>query len=493
MTAAKSGAAKKKTATKKTVTKKKVAAKKSVTASTAKVIEEPELNTKAQIAKWLRDRRVTEVECMVPDMSGIARGKILPTNKFLAAVDGDSLRIPESIFGQTVTGDYIDESDYIEWTEPDCILTPDASTLRMVPWYEEPTAQVICDAALQDGNPVPISPRAVLQRVLKLYEDRGWKPVVAPELEFYLAAKNIDPDYPLEPPVGASGRQETGRQSFGIDAVNEFDPIFEDMYDFCEAQEIDVDTLIHEAGPAQVEINFNHGNPLDLADQAFLFKRTVRQAALRHGVYATFMAKPYAGQPGSSMHLHQSVVDIKTGKNLFSNRTGRDTKLFMSHIAGLQKHLPTAMALIAPNVNSYRRIVKWNAAPINTHWAVENRTVGLRVPNSDGAGRRVENRVAGADANPYLAIAASLACGYLGMVNDLKPSKPKEGIAYESRSYALPKHLLDSLQKLNSNKELRKVMGEDFVNVFIEVKMVEYDAYQQVISAWEREHLLLNV
>ena len=243
------------------------AAKKSNTKKAPAKAAEPELNTKAQIAKWLRDRRVTEVECMVPDMSGIARGKILPTEKFLTAVDSDSLRIPESVFGQTVTGDYIDESDYIQWTEPDCILTPDGSTLRMVPWYEEPTAQVICDAETREGKPVPISPRAVLKNVLALYEAKGWKPIVAPELEFYLAAKNIDPDNPLEPPIGASGRQETGRQSYGIDAVNEFDPIFEDMYDYCEAQELDVDTLIHEAGPAQVEINFNHGDPLALADR----------------------------------------------------------------------------------------------------------------------------------------------------------------------------------------------------------------------------------
>lgn len=469
------------------------AAKKSNTKKAPAKAAEPELNTKAQIAKWLRDRRVTEVECMVPDMSGIARGKILPTEKFLTAVDSDSLRIPESVFGQTVTGDYIDESDYIQWTEPDCILTPDGSTLRMVPWYEEPTAQVICDAETREGKPVPISPRAVLKNVLALYEAKGWKPIVAPELEFYLAAKNIDPDNPLEPPIGASGRQETGRQSYGIDAVNEFDPIFEDMYDYCEAQELDVDTLIHEAGPAQVEINFNHGDPLALADQAFLFKRTVRQAAIRHGIYATFMAKPYGGQPGSSMHLHQSIVDTKTGKNLFANKKGEDTELFHAHIAGLQKHLISAMALIAPNVNSYRRFVIWNAAPINTHWAVENRTVGLRVPISEGNARRIENRVAGADANPYIAIAASLACGYLGMVNKLTPSKPKEGNAYESKTFALPKHLLDALNKLDANKELAEVLGQEFITVYTEVKMVEHDAYQQVISAWEREHLLLNV
>jgi glutamine synthetase len=178
--------------------------------------------------------------------------------------------------------------------------------------------------------------------------------VVAPELEFYLCKKNLDPDYPLEPPIGRSGRAETGRQSYGIDAVNEFDPIFEDMYDWCDAQGLDVDTLIHESGAAQVEINFVHGDPLDLADQAFLFKRTLRQAALRHDIYATFMAKPHQYEPGSAMHIHQSVIDAKTGANLFSTPEGEDTKLFLGHIAGLQKHLHDAMALLGPNVNSYR-------------------------------------------------------------------------------------------------------------------------------------------
>ncbi len=220
------------------------------------------------LVKWLKDRRITEVECMVSDMVGIARGKIIPTRKFISGLNDRSLKLPESIFGQTVTGDYVD-SDFLGDIEPDIILDPDPGTVRVVPWYDEPTAQILCDANYRDGTPVPIAPRNVLKRVLALFEEKGWVPVVAPEIEFYLAAKNIDPDYPLEPPVGANGRQETARQSYGIDAVNEFDPIFEDMYDFCEAQDLDIDTLIHESGAAQVEINFDHGDPLEIADQAF--------------------------------------------------------------------------------------------------------------------------------------------------------------------------------------------------------------------------------
>ncbi|HWU24819.1 MAG TPA: hypothetical protein VN154_00325, partial [Rhizomicrobium sp.] len=320
-----------------------------------------------------------------------------------------------------------------------------------------------------------------------------WRPLVAPELEFFLAAKNIDPDYPLLPPAGKTGRPQTGRQAYGIDAVNEFDPLFEDVYDFCEAQDIGIDSLIHEEGVAQVEMNFNHGDPVALADQTFLFKRTVRQAALRHDIYATFMAKPYEQEPGSAMHIHQSVVDTRRGRSLFSTKNGKDTRLFLAHIAGLQRYLPAAMPLIAPFVNSYRRLVRFLSAPINTHWGHENRTVGLRVPASDAQNRRVENRVPGADANPYLAVAASLACGYLGMIENLSPTKAMEGNAYESTRYQLPRHILDALVKFRSSGDLKAILGETFVLLYSDVKASEHDAYQQVISPWERQHLLLNV
>lgn len=447
--------------------------------------------TFGEITDWLKERRVGEVECMVSDMAGIARGKILPTTKFLSAVRSGTLRLPESIFGQMVTGADAD-TETLTYQAPDMTLTPDMDTLRIVPWYKEPTAQVVCDCARQNGETVPYAPRAILKRVLALYEDKGWRPVIAPELEFFLAAKNIDPDYPLQPPAGKNGRQQSGRQAYGIDAVNEFDPLFEDVYDYCEAQDIGIDSLIHEEGVAQVEMNFNHGDPLALADQTFLFKRTVRQAALRHDIYATFMAKPYEQEPGSAMHIHQSVVDGK-GKSLFANKHGKDTKLFLSHIAGLQKYLPAAMPMIAPFVNSYRRLVRFLSAPINTHWGHENRTVGLRVPVSDVKNRRVENRVPGADANPYLAIAASLACGYLGMVENLVPTKAMEGNAYESSRYQLPRHILDAVARFRASSDLKEVLGEEFVSLFSDVKNSEHDAYQQVISPWERQHLLLNV
>ncbi len=441
---------------------------------------------------YLAEHRVTEVECLVPDMNGIARGKILPDEKFVKSLSTRGLRLPESIFIQTVTGTYPRDEDVTDDAVIDIYMVPDADTVRLVPWYDEPTAQLICDCVYADGSPVGISPRQVLRRVLALYEARGWRPIVAPELEFYLVRVNTDPDYPLEPPIGRSGRPETGRQAYGIDAVNEFDPIFEDVYDYCEVMNLDIDTLSHEAGAAQIEINFNHGEPLELADQVLLFKRTVREAALRHNVYATFMAKPMQHEPGSAMHLHQSVVDAETGRNLFVTEEGEHSDLFRGFVAGLQKFVPAAMPLFAPNVNSYRRLDPESDAPINVHWGRDNRSVGFRVPISEPAATRVENRVAGADANPYLMIAGSLACGYLGMVQALEPSKQVQGSA-KRLAFTLPRHLWDALGKFSASKPLREVLGDKFVDAVWYVKLAEYDAYQQVISSWERENLLLNV
>ena len=441
---------------------------------------------------FIRERRITEVECLVPDLSGIARGKILPAEKFLRILRDRGLRMPESIFVQTVTGEYPDE-DITSPANSDIYMVPDHDTVRVVPWYKEPTALVISDCVYVDGQPVDISPRHVLRRVLALYKERGWLPIVAPELEFFLVQVNKDPDYPLVPPVGRTGRTESGRQAYGIDAVNEFDPLFEDVYDYCEAQGIDIDTLTHEAGAAQIEINFNHGDPLALADQVFLFKRTVRETAIRHQVCATFMAKPMQGEPGSAMHIHQSVSDLHTGQTLFANPDGTDTPLFRSHIAGLQSYLPSVMPLLAPNVNSYRRLAGRGDAPINVHWGHDNRTVGLRVPYAQADGRRVENRVPGVDANPYLAIAASLACGWLGMVEGREPDAPVVGSAHVLPKLALPRDQSDALDRLNASERLREVLGERFVAVVNAVKQAEFDAYQRVISSWERENLLLNV
>jgi glutamine synthetase len=442
-----------------------------------------------QIREWLRENRITEVECLVPDMTGNARGKFIPADKFIK----EESRLPESILVQTVTGDYTNIHDELVGpTDRDMLLEPDPNTLRPVPWADDPTAMIIHDCYTREGELHPLATRGVLKRVLALYEAEGWEPVVAPEVEFYLVQKNIDPDLELQPPIGRSGRREAGRQSYSIDAVNEFEDIVEEMYDFCEVLGLDVDTLIHESGLAQLEINFLHGNALELADQAFVFKRTMRETALRHGIYATFMAKPMEHEPGSALHIHQSVNDLKTGRNIFSRDDGGEHERFQHFIGGLQRYTPGAIAFFAPSVNSYRRFTPDVSAPINLHWGYENRTTGIRVPDSQPEARRIENRFPGADANPYLAIAVSLACGYLGMKQKLQASKPHEGDAF-LEPITVARSLEQALRLLEDDNDLQHVLGPLFVKAYSAVKYEEFEAFNKVISSWEREYLLLNV
>jgi glutamine synthetase len=357
---------------------------------------------------WLGDRRIEEVECIVPDIAGISRGKAMPFSKFARE---DRMFLPTSIFHQTIAGDYVDMHDAFQWTESDMVLKPDYSTGTAAPWADDITLQVIHNVEDLTGNPVRVSPRNVLKRVMALYAAEDWAPVVAPEMEFYLVKPNLNPNEPIEPPVGRTGRQMVSRQAYSMSAVDEYGKVIDDIYEFAEAQGFELDTIIQEGGAGQVEINFLHGDPLTLADQVFFFKRTIREAALRNNCFATFMAKPMQDEPGSAMHIHHSVIDVKTGANVFTAEDGSPTDRFRAFIGGMQRHMPTVVCMFAPYVNSYRRFVPGGAAPINLEWGPDNRTTGIRVPISGPASRRVENRVVGMDSNPSLALAASLACG----------------------------------------------------------------------------------
>ncbi len=437
------------------------------------------------------DRRIEEVECIVPDIVGMSRGKAMPCHKFSPEA---TFFLPTSLFYQTITGDYVNMAEVKDqWMEGDMVLRPDMSTATAAPWAEDITLQVICDLEMRDGTPVEIAPRNVLKRVLALYKEKGWQPVVAPELEFYLTKPNIDPNEPVEPPVGRTGRKGSGRQSYSMVAVDEYGPVIDTIYDFADDQGLEIDTVIQEGGAGQIEINLQHGDPLTLADQVFYFKRTIREAALKNGVFATFMAKPIRDEPGSAMHLHQSVVDMKTGKNIFSNEDGSASESFYHFIGGSQKYLMQGVPLLAPYVNSYRRITRdGQSAPSNLEWASDNRTTGLRVPQSGADARRVENRVIGMDCNPYLAIATSLACGYLGLVNRVEPRPAALNEVWETDD-DLPETLNAALDQFEDASELRSVLGEEFSQLYYDIKQAENEEYRREISPWERQHLLLNV
>ena len=444
-----------------------------------------------EASEWLAWRDIEDIECITPDQAGVARGKMMPSKKFTS---NTSLALPSAVFMATISGSYPEDGHGFSYPEDDgdLKLMPDLSTLSEVPWESDPTAQVICDLVNKDGEAVEFTPRNVLKRVMAAYAKKGLKAVVAPEIEFYLVKKNPDPDYPLTPPVGRSGRAIGGGQGYSIAGVNEFDELIDDIYHFSESQGLEIDTLIHEEGAAQLEINLRHGDPIELADQVFLFKRTIREAALKHDMYATFMAKPIQGQPGSAMHIHQSIIDKKTGRNVFSNPDGTEAPAFRHFIGGMQRHVPASLVMFAPYVNSYRRLTPAASAPVNVKWGYDNRTTAFRVPRSDPASRRVENRIPSSDANPYLALAASLACGLIGMNNKIDPDEPASTTVNDNL-IELPRGLIEATILFEQDKELVAMLGESFAITYAAIKRAEFETFMEVISPWEREFLLLNV
>jgi glutamine synthetase len=439
---------------------------------------------------YIDGRDIDEVECIVPDLAGMSRGKAMPAKKFSP---DHTIHLPVSIFYQTISGVDVEMEIDNQWAEGDLALRPDMTTARAVPWAKEPTLQVIHDLYSQNGVAVDFAPRQVLKHVIGLYTDRGWAPVVSPELEFYLIKPNTDPNEPIQAPIGRTGRPRTSRQSYSMSAVDDYGPVIDTIYQFAEDAGLAIDSVIQEDGAGQVEINLSHGDPLSLADQAFYFKRIIREAALNHEMFATFMAKPMRDQPGSAMHVHQSVLEIATGRNLFSNADGSASDHFRHFMGGSQHYLPQALPLIAPYVNSYRRFIdEESSAPTNFAWGYDNRATGLRVPNSDAANRRLENRVIGVDANPYLAMAVALTCGYLGMLHGIEPGPPEAGEP-EDDTYPIPLTIDEALTAFEEATEIHGILGEKFCMIFDEVKREEMRLFHREISPWEREHLLLNV
>ncbi|MEM7503997.1 MAG: glutamine synthetase family protein [Pseudomonadota bacterium] len=436
------------------------------------------MNELSKINAWLAKRGIDYIETVVADMAGIARGKLLP----LTQLEPKNFKLPVAVFCQTIDGSYYMPEDNAE--DRDMLMRPDPETLRPMPWAKEPTAAVIMDCVSASGAPVPTCPRQVLKRVLGKFEERGWFPVVAPELEFYLtkpppSAEAEEADKILEPPAAT--------EPYGLERTHDIADFTQTLSEHCHAQSIPIGAVLQELGPGQFEVNLEHGNPLKLADDVFHFKRTVKRAALAYGMNATFVAKLDPEEPGSSMHIHQSVYDAGGG-NVFSDESGSANALFEGFIGGLQTYLPEALLLLAPYANSYRRFINYWSSPVNLEWGVDNRTTGLRVPESPAQARRVENRLPGSDVNPYLAFAASLACGFIGMRDGLKARPEVDGSAYKA-PFALHRHVYEALDALRGSDAMVEMLGSEFVETFAAVKEREHRSFQERIPQWERDEL----
>ena len=443
------------------------------------------MTTPGQCSLAERLQGIEEVECVTPDLNGVPRGKVMTLEGFL---EGRRLQMARGVLLQCIMGGYPPARFYGS-DDGDLALVPDPDHIHRLPWSDRPRALAICDANELSGKGSGLSTRALLKAVIARYAERGLAPVVATELEFFVFAPNPDPAQTFQPPLGLDGRREDGQSAFSISSNNGLRPFFAEVYQCMAALGLPRDTFMHEMGVSQFEINLLHGDPLLMADQTFLFKHVLKEVALKHGLIAVCMAKPLAHTPGSSMHIHQSVVESGSGRNVFSDKAGQPTQTFYQFIAGQQTALAEFTALFAPNVNSYQRLSHPYASPNNACWSEDNRAAGLRIPASAAPARRVENRLPGADANPYLAIAASLAAGLHGIENGLQPTPAVQGDFEVPEHLTLPCTLHAALELLKHSELARALLGKEFIEGYIATKTLELGSYFDEISPWERRVL----
>ncbi len=423
------------------------------------------------------------VDAMLCDLSCVMRGKRYPVAVAEKVFSG-GMMLPGSSFLLAVTGDSHDpEGMGFSDGDPDQVAVPIAGTLAPAPWTRHPTAQVLLTMQDLDGRPFDFEPRNVLARVVERFSELGLRPVVAFELEFYLLDPAHDNGQHLQPPTsGCGGQRAAATQVYGIDAVEDFSHYLHQVAEACALQGVACGAISAEYAPGQFEINLQHGDdPLAAADQCVLFRRAVRCVAGKHDLQATFMAKPYPAHAGSGLHLHLSLLN-GDGENVFDgggNNEGNDgvSPRLLHAIGGLQKTMPEAMAIFAPNLNSLRRFVPDSYVPVRPDWGFENRSVALRVPKSPGHARRIEHRVAGADANPYLTLAALLAGVHHGLSNRLDPGEPTRGNAGGRLHKDLPSDLQSALEKCRHGAILPDYFGRRYLNAYCSCKLSEYRAF----------------
>ncbi|MEG5265731.1 glutamine synthetase family protein [Pseudomonas sp. JDS28PS106] len=407
-------------------------------------------------------------------------------------LEGRRLQLARGVLLQCIMGGY-PAARFYGSDDGDVAMIADVDQIHVLPWATPGRALAICDTQELDGTPCSLSTRALLKGVIGRYAERGLQPVVATELEFFVFAPNPDPVLPFAAPVGVDGRREQGHSAFSVSSNNGLRPFFDEVYATMAALGLPRDTFMHEMGVSQFEINLWHGDPLLLADQTFLFKHLLKEIGLKHGLNVVCMAKPLAHTPGSSMHIHQSVVDIDSGQNIFSTSDGEPSHSFRHFLGGSQACLADFTALFAPNVNSYHRLCHPFASPNNACWSLDNRSAGLRIPASEPAARRVENRLPGADANPYLAIAASLAAGLCGIDQQLEPDAAVQGEIEVPDHLALPCTLHAALERLKRSALAEELFGREFIEGYVASKDLELTSFLDEITPWERRVLAAQV
>ncbi len=426
---------------------------------------------------------VDAVFACICDLNGVMRGKRLPADQIDKVREG-GLRMPLSLLGMDIWGEDVEGSDLVFDTgDADGICEHTGRPLSLLNWTARPTAFVQLWTRQEDGRPFPGDPRRALAAVVARLAAMGLTPVVATELEFYI----VDPSGAApEPPCSpVTGKRLDSDGALSLDELQHFDALLNEIYDGCRAQDIPADSAISENGAGQFEINFAHAaDPLKAADDAVLFKRLVRGLARKHGFAATFMAKPYGDRAGSGMHAHVSLVD-GDGRNAFDGDNAEGTPLLRHAVAGLLRTMQENALVFAPHENSYRRLLPGAHAPAAVAWGYENRTVAIRIPGGPSAARRIEHRVAGADANPYLVLAAILGGMALGIERGWEPPDPVTGDAYSLRLDRLPPDWASAIDAFSGGRHVADIHAPRLVRMFEQTKRQELRRFTRHVTDFE--------
>jgi glutamine synthetase len=429
---------------------------------------------------------VVHVDALFFDLCGIVRGKRFPIRDADKLFE-DGMLIPYSAWLLDVTGDCPDAGGrgYSDG-DPDGHVRPVAGTLAPVPWSPVPCSQVMCSLDEDLDGPV-VDPRNVLRRVERAMTRSGLTPVVALELEFYLidqAERSADGS-PLPPLNPDTKQRDTSNQVYGMTELDDYAEFLRDVESACKEQNVPAYTATSENAPGQFEINLKHTqSAVRAADHAALLANIVERVANMHGFKATFMAKPYVDQAGNGLHIHISVLDAE-GNNIFDDGTEQGSDHLRWAIGGLMEAMPESMALFAPNVNAYRRYAANQYVPVKRAWGVNNRSVAFRIPGGPGTARRIEHRVCGASANPYLALAAVLSGVCWGIEHRLDPGAPVTGNACDSLDPSVPWSFRAALAHLEKARILPHYLGSDYLGLYTETKWAELEKFQSVISPHE--------
>jgi glutamine synthetase len=430
------------------------------------------------------------VDIIFTGLSGTARGKRIRVHE-LAALYGAGRPLPVSILVADVTGqDCFDTGLVWEDGDSDRFARPAPGTL--VPTGPG-RAAVITSLFEADGNVCEIDCRAALARVVARLQADGLTPVVACELEFYLVDRNRADGQPPQPARMGGARPAT-HGTYGLEELDDAGPFLADLWAAADAVGLPLETAISEYAPGQMELTLKYrADPLRVADDVVLYKRLVKQVARRHDMLATFMAKPFAEAAGNGLHLHVSINDA-AGANIFASPHGSPNAPLLHAIGGLKAALAESFAIFAPNANSYRRFKAGSFAPVAASWGMDNRTTSFRITAGPDASRHIEHRIAGADANPYLALAALLAGVHHGLTHRIDPGPPVIGDGYAAAEAqpALPGDWFAAVRALEAGRILPDYLGASTIAMFASVKRTEQERYMAVVPALDYDWVLAN-